>query len=180
MSKNNKPQIDRNKKAAMEAKARQVENMPMNKDFLHAKDENGNLKYPIVDKLVKYKMLDFERILDVMRQISAFVAQIRHHHNRIFRLREQFDNDKVIESDENGRLLTKEEIQLKIISEKIAIPRDVSQIRLYAVDKLLPQVDGIRFTGEDYNKYVLTVNKSVTDLGYELFPEKLELIFPEL
>lgn len=181
MSKNKKPQIDRNEVARQQLHANKVNQMPMNKDFLLAMDENGNQKYPIVDKLIKYKMLDFERILDIMRQISAFVSQIKHNQNRLKRLYDQYqDKEPVIERDNYGRLLTKEELQLEIMATKVNIPREISKIREYAVDKLLPMVDGVRFKGDDYNQYVIAVNKSVTELGYELFPEKLELIFPEL
>ena len=180
MSKNKKPQINRDEKARAEAKARQVEQMPMNKDFLRATNEDGTLKYPIVDKLIKYKRLDFERILDIMRQISAFIGQIRHHQNRIKRLNEQIESNQIVERDNYDRLLTKDELVMEIITAKINIPREISKIREYAVDRLLPMVDGQRLTGEDYNTYILAVNKSVTEVGYELFPEKLELIFPEL
>ena len=69
---------------------------------------------------------------------------------------------------------------MEVVSTKVNIPREISRIREYAVDKLLPMVDGVRLTGDDYNKYILAVNKSVNDLGYELFPDKLELIFPEI
>jgi len=177
--KTKKPQMNRDQKARIEAKAKQIEQMPMNKDFLRATNEDGTLKYPIVDKLIKYKMLDMERILDIMRQISAFVAQVRHHQNRIKRLTDQYESGEVIEKDEYGRLYTKEELYLQIVSEKINIPREIARIREYAVDKLLPLVDGIKFTGEQYNEYICKVNEDLVKLGEKLFPDKIELIYPE-
>jgi len=180
MSKKHKPKVDRNEKAKAEYKAKKVEQMPMNKDFLLAKDDKGNPKYPIVDKLIKYKQLDFERVLDLMRQIGAFVYQIKHHKNRLNRLKMELASGVIKETDKYGRILEKEEVESEIINSQLYIPRELSRIRESAVDKLLPLVDGVRFSGEDYNSYILKVNKAVNDLGYELFPQKLELIFPEI
>jgi hypothetical protein len=180
MSKTKKPQIDRNVIARQEAKQHHIENMPVNKDFLHAKNEDGTPKYPIVDKLWKYKMLDVERIYDYMRQCSAFVAQVRHHRDRAKRLSEELKSESIEERNEYGRVLTKEEVQAEIINSKLAIPREITRIRECLVDKMLPLIDGIKLTGELYNDYVCLVKKSVEDLGYELFPDKLEIIFPEL
>mgnify|MGYP006921329258 CR=1 FL=1 len=176
MGKNN--EADRVAKAKAEVRAKQLNEMPMNKEFLQAKDEAGNLKYPIVDQLVRYKLMDLERIEDHMRHISAYVAQVRHHQNRIKRLEPQLTG-VVLEKDEHGRTLTHEEVQLLIVSEKIAIPRDISKIREHAVDKLLPLVNGQTFTGEMYNEFILKIAGSVEKLGYRLFPEKITLIFPE-
>lgn len=180
MSKNKKIKPTRDEKARAEAKQRQIENMPMNKDFLYAKDDKGNLKYPISKKLYDYTILDLDKIEDIMRQIAAYIVQIRHHENRIKRLQEQYDGDKVIETDEHGRTYTREEIQLRIISEQIAIPRDVAHIREYAVHKLLPLIDGVRLTGEMYNGYIESINSILEGMGYKLFPEKPELIIPKL
>ena len=171
--------MNRDQKARIEAKTKQIEQMPMNKDFLQAKNEDGTQKYPIVDNLIKYKMLDMERILDIMRQISAFVAQVRHHQNRIKRLTEQYESGTVIEKDEYGRLYTKEELYLQIVSEKINIPREIARIREYSVDKMLPLIDGIKFTGEQYNEYICKINDDLKNLGEKLFPDSIELIYPD-
>lgn len=166
--------------ARAEAHAKQVANLPMNKEFLQATNEDGTPMYPIVDKLVKYKMMDYDRIEDHMRQVAAYIAQIRHHQARIYDLTEQYaGRTPVTEKNEYGRLLTKPEIQLMIVSEKIAVPRDISKIREFAVDKLLPLVDGIKFTGAMYNEYIVNVQKQVGILGYELFPSEIKLIVPE-
>lgn len=174
------PKPNREDVAKYEAKAKQVANMPMNKDFLNAKDEFGNPKYPIADKLYKYTLLKVDDIMDLMRQISAYVAQIKHHKNRIERLYDQYlGKTPVVETDEFGRKYTKEELQLKIVSEKIAIPRDLSEIRKYAIHKLLPLIDGVRLTGEEYNRYIVSVTEQVKKLGYDLVPDKVELIYTE-
>jgi hypothetical protein len=182
MSKNkkqNQPQMNRDEKARIEARQHQMENMAMNKYFLQASNDDGTQKYPIVNDLLKYKLLDVEKILDLMRQISAFVAQIRHHENRIKRLQEQYTSGTVVEKDEHGRLYTKEELYLQIVSEKINIPREISRIREYAVDRLLPMIDEVRFTGEQYNTYICKLNDEITKLGYTFLPDKVELIYAE-
>lgn len=176
--KDNNP--NRDAVARAQAHARQIEAMPMNKDFLQAQNEDGTPMYPVVDKLFKYKMMDFERIEDYMRQIAAYVAQVRHHQNRIHDLTLQYNGTiAVSEKNENGRLMLKPEIQLMIVSEQIAIPRDISKIREFSVDKLLPLVDGIKFTGPMYNEYILKIQEQLQKLGYELFPSEIKLIVPE-
>jgi len=162
----------------MEEKKEQLEKLPVNTQFLKCFDENGGFKYPIVDKIMRYENYRLANIEDYMRQVAAYIAQIRHHQNRIVRLEEQYDG-VVVECDERGRLYSKPEIQLLIVSEKIAIPRDLEAIRDYCVHKILLLIDGERFTGEQFNHYICMVNKAVYDLGYDLFPDKITLIYPE-
>lgn len=171
----------RNRKEKIIAKeqSKKINQMPMNKDFFNAVNDKGELLYPIAARIGKYLNYRFEDTLDKMRQINSYVAQIRHHENRIERLQEQYDN-KVVEFDERGRLYSKPEVQLLIMSEKIAIPRDLSKIREYLIEKLLPMINAVTFPGEVYNNYVLYINKLLTKMGYELIPDKVEPIFPEL
>ena len=181
-SKKSRDQIAREKakKKTAEQKQQKFQDMPMNRDFLLKANEDGTLKYPLAGKLLKYLDLQFENIYDIMRQVSAYIAQIKHHQNRIYRLEEQYTSEKIVEKDEEGRIYTRSEIQLLIVSEKVAIPRDLSKIREHVVHKLLPLVNGVTFTGDQYNEYVCKVDEKVKALGYDLIPEKLELIFPEL
>jgi len=178
--KTSKRQDKASQKARREAQkaSKKAKSMPMNKNFLEAVNEDGTPMYPEAIKLNMYTMLNYDSIYDLMRQISAYIVQIKHHQNRIKRLTEQY-NGEVQEHDEFGRKYKREEIQLMINSEKIAIPRDLDKIREYLVHKLMPMIDEVRLTGAKYNEFLLHVKTCVERLGYELFPENLELIFPE-
>lgn len=171
--------IDRNRDAARKAQEERINNMPMNKNFFQAKNEDGSLKYPIAEEIFKYKISMNAENEDLMRQISAYISQIRHHENRIKRIKEQIEGE-VVERDSNGRLFTREELQLLLMSEKIAIPRDVDSIRIHLFDKMLPRIDEITFTAELYNEYVLLIKATLEKMGYELMPKEIKLIVPEL
>lgn len=169
--------VDRNKTAKQRMERDKINSMPMNKDFLLAKNQDGTPKYPLVAKIWQYKMMNLEEIQDIMRQVVSYISQIKHHENRIVRLNEQ-QAGEVIERDPSGRLYSKEEIQLLVMSEKIAIPRDLTQIREFLIDKLMPKMDGITFKAEDYNSFVLSTEEKLKSMGYTLLPQKPEFIIP--
>jgi len=180
--KRDKKKTERLKKIAKQQaieSAKKAEQTPMNKHFINAVDENGNKKYPLANLIMNYKMYCAERVEDIMREISAYMVNIVHRKNRLKALYEQLDGD-IYYKNEHGKVLTKSELEEDILTEKVNIPRDLLQIRERIVDKLLPMIDEVRFTGEQYNVYVTLVKKKIEDLGYVLFPEKLELIFPEI
>ena len=179
MSKKTREKKDRNKDAVAKAQSNISLNVPMNKYFLMAVNEDKSPKYPVAMQIYNYRMMGFEKIHDVMRQISAYVAQLLHHQNRIKRLNEQHEGE-VTERDKYGKLLHREELKLEIIASEIAIPRELDNVRSLLVDKLITKIDEVVFTGKMCNDYILEIEKSVNKLGYVLCPDKLEIVFPKL
>ena len=172
--KETKKKRDRNEAARRKQTVKEHMKLPVNQ-FL-----NDAEKFPVAKKLRQYFLNNPDPILDDVRRINAMVHNIRHHKDQARKCLEQYTgNDRIDITDEHGRYLTKPEVYSRYVVEYQSVYTDLSRLREALISMLLPKVDGDLLTFQQYNDYVLKVEDLIKKLGYELFPEELELIDPK-
>jgi len=152
--------------------------LPVNR-FLNAKNDDGELKYPIAVKLRKYFIDNPDPILDDMRMTNALLHQLRWNKQQSVKYLAQYEADGSGNmKDREGNPLGKDDCYLAHVSCKQNEYGLLSQLRNSIVNKMLPKCDGEIFTFENFNEYVSKVEDLLEKEGHELFPKELKLIEP--
>ena len=171
-----KPKRNRDELARHQAKTDNDMKMPVNK-FMNEKDEAGKVKYPIAQKLRNYFLSNPDPIFDAMRLTNSLVHEIRWHKEQAKRyLVGHKSFGEVTMRDKTGQTLTKEECYTAYIKERQLPYVVLSKLRTQITAGLLPKVDNDLFTFQQFNDFILDVEKIVESLGYVLFPTKVENI----
>lgn len=173
---------DRNaeSKLKVEQERQHAENMklPINQ-FLNAQNEDGTSKYEVGNKLYKYFINNPDPVLDDVRMANAYLHQIRFLKHSSTKCLEQYhSSEPVTLKDGQGNLLSKDECFLNSISQQHQVHTTLSKLRSLLVNNLLAKCTGDTLTFEQYNQYVLDVEKKVSELGYTLLPTTVEMIPP--
>jgi len=152
--------------------------LPINK-FLNSTNEKGEAKYPIASKLRKYFLDNPDPILTDMRMSNALLHELRWHKEQLvsYLLAHKTNNSNNLK-DKNGDLMSNANCYLAYISETQNIHIVLSKLREHLVSKLLPKCDGHLLTFELYDEFVRKTEDKVKEMGYDLFPSKVELIEP--
>lgn len=153
--------------------------LPINQ-FLNAKNKDGSLKYPISGKLRKYFVNNPDPALDSIRFANALFQKIKVHRLQSVKYlggyhKPEGESDV---KDKNGQSMSKSDCHLAYVSENHNIHLGLSKLRDHLVSNLLSKCDGEVFKFDQYNDYMLEMEKKVKDLGYELLPDHVELILP--
>ena len=169
----------RNEKARRETRVKEHMKLPVNK-FLNSRDKEGKFLYPIAEKLGIYFINNPDPILNDMRILNANVHNIRHYGIQAKKCLKQYESNEPITIVGNtGRIMTKEEVYSEYIVNFHSTYTELSRIRENIVNKLLPKVDGELMTFQQFNDYILKLEEIIKDLGYTLFPDKVEVIEPK-
>ena len=170
--------VDRNKKAIMDAKNKEAMKHPVNR-FMNELDKEGKIKYPIAAKLRKYFVLNPDPALNAMRMANSLLHEIRWHKDQAAKYYADYLTvDAITMIDKNGKVMTKEECYTSYIQETQVGFVAISKLREHLINGLLPVVDEEVFNFQKYNDYVLEVERIAKELGYELFPETVEVTQP--
>jgi hypothetical protein len=134
----------------------------------------------VAEKIKKYALNNPDPVLNDVRLINAMLHELRFHKNQSIKYLYEFNKEEgMIELVNNqNKVMSKEECYLNYISESHQIHTVLSRMREKLVTNLLSKCDGFMFTFEQYNQYVLDLEKVITKLGYVLFPTKVEVITP--
>jgi len=170
-------QIMMNKK--QKAKEAEIKEMPINKGFLQAVDEKGIPLYLNASKLMKWKLAGIDDTQDIMRQIAAFIDNIRFSRNLEKKYGLELETEVFVSKNKHGIVMSKEELYAAKVASRINQFQDLSMLRIQLSDKLLIQISEDVFTGKMYNEYLDRTEKVINSLGFELFPSEMEIIWPE-
>jgi hypothetical protein len=173
-----KPKKDRNKVALREAKLDEDRKKPLNR-LLNSVDDEGKPKYEIANRIRTWFLANPDPALNSMRLINSLLHELRWHKNMA---RKYFDNhisaDPVEMRDKEGKVMTKDECYIAHIQEKQVNHIVMAKLRDQLIQGLAPCVDEEVFTLDQYHEYMLEVEDKVKELGFELFPDKVEVIHP--
>lgn len=179
--KNNGQRYDRNEAARQKLAAEKNkidEGHPVNK-FLNAFTDDKKFKYAYSEKLRRYFLNNPDPIFDTIRQINALVHEIRHHKLMSEKcLRESMSDSVITIRNKDGALFERNELYSLFVVESQTVHLVLSKIRSMLINNLLSKVDGEVFTFDQFDKYVGEIDKVVKDLGFDLFPLKVEVISP--
>lgn len=170
----------RSAKMTREQQMKHKQNMelPVNK-FLNATNKEGEIKYPVADKLRRYFINNPDPVEMDMRKTNALLHQLRWSKKQALKYKLNYDSDKEIEmKDKMGEIMDKDDCYLAYISSNHNQYGVLSEIRQHLVNNLLGKCDGEMFTFDQFNDFVDKVAKIVNSLGFELFPDNVELIEP--
>ena len=152
--------------------------LPVNR-FLNAVNEDGTHKYPIAKTLWEYHLLNPDPVLNDMRMANSLLHEVRWRKDQSVKyLLASKTKGETEMFDKNGKMMDKEDCYLAHISFNVNIHLAISKLREHLGIQLLAKCDGAVFTFEQYNEYLLKFQKIVKELGYELFPKKVDLIEP--
>lgn len=172
MGKDKKQKMNRDQKARQGAKIKQDLKQPINQ-LLNAVEEDGKtLKYPIAIKLRQYLVANPDPVLNALRMVNGLVHEIRYHKLRA----KMYNNPGFNMRDTEGKLMSREECYVSHIKEKQVCHTVLSKLREQITGILLACVDGEIFTLQQFNDTIMNVDKIIKELGYTLFPDKVELI----
>lgn len=154
-------------------------NLPVNK-FLNAADENGMLTYSVAGKLRKYFMNNPDLALDASRMTNALLHELQWRKGNMIKYLSEHNRDssQIEVKDNQGKVMSKDECYLAYISERVNVYAVLSKLRGHLVNKLLPLCDGVSLTFEQYNEHVELTEKKVKEIGYDLFPDNVDLVNP--
>lgn len=176
MDKRKQKSIERQREKRLKASM----SLPMNKNYLLALDENAKHKYKTAEKIMEYKKNGIDEIQDLMRNISAYIDNIRHSQALKVRYKEQLDSGKIMETHSKlNRPLTEPELYAQYVATNINSFNDLSSIRDIISNRLMASISDDLFTAELFDKYVTKVSDIVEGMGFELFPTGMEIIWPE-
>lgn len=169
---------NRNAEALRKARTLEDANKPINQ-FLNLFDENNKLKYSMAKTLREYFFAQPELVTNNIRLINSLVHEIKFHNVQADKYLKQFKSDgKVTVVNKNGELMTKEECYSSYLIEKHVPYIVLNKLRATLTEALLSKIDNENFTYEQYNDYLENINKVIKDMGYELFPNKVEVVYP--
>lgn len=175
-----KTRTDRNE--AAKEKLRDEQRMKLGPNvFLNERKSNGELLHANAKKLWRYFRDNPDPVLDVVRQINALCHEVRHHKRVASKCLVQSREDSVLEvtvRDKFGNLLNRNELYSQYIIESQLVFDTLSLVRKLLVHKLMTMIDKDVMTGNKYDVYVSQVELVIKELGYDLFPEMLELMPP--
>jgi len=175
---NKKPHKDRNQEAIKKAKIKEDMKHPINQ-LLNETDDEGNLKFPIAPILRKYLLANPDPAINAMRLSNSLVHELRWHKDRAKNYLDAYKSKEKVEMyDKDGKQLTKAECYTGHIQEVQVGFAVLTKLREHLVNGLLPTVDEEIFSLEKYNDFVMKTKKIVEDMGYDLFPDKVETIEP--
>lgn len=171
--------LNRDEKARREKQLKKEKEHPINK-FLNEKDDKGNLKYPMAERLRNYFLANPDPVLSAMRMSNALLHEIRFHKNKASEYYESYLDDSGTKKmyDSEGRLMTKEGCYVAWIKETQTIHLVLENLRQSLTNRLLSTVDENLFTFEQYDDFIEKTEKKVKELGYVLFPDKISIIEP--
>lgn len=151
--------------------------LPINQ-FLNAIDKDGNLKYESATLLRKYYIADPDPVLDMIRLANAVVHELRFHKTQAaVYLKEHVSGEPKLKN-EHGQPMSLDQCYLKYIAENHACHTTMSKLRQVLAHQLMPMCGSDIFTFEQFDQYVLHIKKIVAELGFELFPIKVDVIQP--
>ncbi len=152
--------------------------LPQNR-FLNEKDDKGEIKYPIATKLRKYFIANPDPIITDMRMANAILHEIRWNLQQSGKYWINYQGKEAVTMrDKQGRIMEKDDCYLAHISSKQNIHIALSKLREHLSNRLLSKCEADFFTFDQYNEFVGKIDKIVTELGYELFPDEVKLIEP--
>lgn len=178
--------VSRDEKARAEAHVKQQKELQKKKieeqmkepinQFINIVEKDGKtIKYPIAVRLRKYFNANPDPIINALRMVNSLTHEVRYHKvqsKKYFEASQGFE----IMNDNQGKALSEEECYVKYISEKQVCHTVMAKLREHIVRNLVGLVDGDLFTFKQFNDCIMQVEKILKDLGYELFPDKVELI----
>lgn len=169
---------DRNKEAIKKAQQKKELEKPENK-FINLRNEDGSLKYESAKLMWDYFVQNPDPVLNKMYGINSLLRELRFHIDIAKKCLEQhLGKEPVTIYDEKGNLFSRDQLYVKYISHQHLIPIVISRMRAEIVQNLMTMIDEELFTSEQFDEYVLELNKKVKDLGFELFPKKVGVVKP--
>ena len=167
------------RKMSREQKIQQQKNMdlPVNR-FLNSRNEDGTRKYASADKLMPYFVNNPDPVMDQIRMCNALAHELRFHQVQAKLYLDVSKAGGGMLKNEHGLPMSAEECYVKHIAEKHTQHLVMSRIRQQICHKLLAMCDGSLFTFEQYDVYVLEMEKVVKEMGFELFPDSVDVIHP--
>ena len=156
-----------------------ISELPMNKLFMAVTDKEGKLVYPLAERIWKWKLSGIDKSKDIMRQICAFVDSIRSYQCLTRRYESEVSSGKITSKTKDGDLMDVIDLDTGIKANRINQYRSLANIRDLVTNQLMAMIDNEGFTGDIYNNYVLKLSKVLNELGFDLFPDEFEIIYPE-
>lgn len=170
--------LNRDEKARRKAILKEQQKHPLNQ-FLNAVDKDGNVLYEIAPKLMQYFRSNPDPVLDAMEMSNALLHEIRWHKKKAQEYHVAYISGNVKEmKDNHGRIMDKDDCYIHYISETQVNHTVLSKLRVHLINKLLITVDDDIFTFQQFNDYVLQLESILKEMGYVLFPDKVEVIKP--
>jgi len=166
-------------KCKVDYKKKEMDNLPMNRLFFQVLDEAGNRKYPIAERIFLWKISGIDVIQDIMRQICAYIDSIRSYQRLTKKYMDELKSGKIVSKRKDGELMDRIDLESGIKANRINGYRLLADIRDLSCNQLLANITDDCFTGDMYNSYMLILSKVIRELGFDLFPKKMEIIWAE-
>ena len=170
---------ERKVKELAQKKADKVVALPVNKGFLQARNEKGLPLYDNAIKIVKWKLAGIDQIQNEMRNVCAYVDNIRYSIRKEREYAVELESGVVTTKNKHGVLANAEELYALKTAARVNQYGDLTQLRIILMDKLLAMISEDIFTGAMYDEYVTKTNTVLKEMGFELAPSEMEIIFPE-
>jgi len=161
---------------AQQKKREEIMNHPINQ-FLSAKNDDGTVKYPVAETLMTYFLKNPDLVLNDQRKVYAYVHEFQWRKKNMIDYKfdsEQDEGRKV--KDKHGEIMSKKDCYLAYLSEKINLKAVLANLRKILASDLLGKCDGNVLTFDQYNSFVLEIERLIKEEGYDLFPKHLEMI----
>jgi len=170
-------------KQIQEKKAKEMNQSPVNKDFLNKLNDKGEYVYPLAKKIYEWKFSNMDVILDDMRQIAAYYGNIKNMIKHKYDLKKELVSGEIktrhTTQGKEGMLMDEIDLKNAILADEINIHRNITKLRDKLLNDFLGKIDGETLTGEGYNTYLEYVVHNLKKLGYDLMPETLKPILLE-
>jgi len=153
-------------------------NSPINK-LIFEKTTDGKQKYPIGVRLEKFLHVNPDAHLNKMRFCNAIVNNIRWRKAEKEKMLSEYKSkSQVTYLDINGNVMGRNDLYLGYSSHQVNIHADLADLRKQILGDLIALVDGKKFTVDHFSTYILAVDEKIKELGFDLFPDYVEVILP--
>ena len=160
-------------------KNEEIMRQPINRILNAVKEDGKTLKYEIAQRLRPYMILNPDPVLNSMRLSNALLHEIRWRKKEATKYLLSYESKVDIPLyDKHDKEMSKDDIYLAYISQNQNVHIALSKLRDHLVTNLLSKVDDELFTMDMYQDFVLKTEKIIKELGFELFPTKIDIIEP--
>lgn len=162
------------KRRIAESRKQELAKMPMNQ-YMGKGTELGQ-------KLGRFRLSDYEFVVDVMRKIKIFYVMLRDSKQHTIELKSQIliseenNNLYTLLTDDKGKPLSVGKAKVQVLEEDARIQGCLADIRKQIIDKLMPLINTDEFTDKHFEEYVKHIEIKLGEQGYELFPSEYQII----
>lgn len=153
--------------------------LPINK-FLNAKDEQGNPKFPVAKIIADWDISNPDPAMNAIAIAEGFLHTLQWRKNQAQKyFAAHHATEQTTMRGKDGELMSKDDCYLAYVSMMVNIKTGLADLRSHIINKVLPTCDGEIFTFQQFNDLVLLWEKKVKEMGYELFPTRVQADSPQ-